>query len=126
VLPGVAAANGLTVQDVPQYTSSASLAYRHALSAGIQFTTRFDSSYTASRTQVTNALQTLPGYALSNLRAGVDADKWSASLFASNLFNRIAWLSYAYQINVGIPTFQRVSMARPRTIGVDFTYRLGR
>jgi iron complex outermembrane recepter protein len=126
VVPGVAAANGLTVQDVPEYTSSASLTYSHPVSAGLQFTARVDSSYTASRTQVTNALQTLPGYSLSNLRAGVDAGKWTASLFAGNVFDRVAWLSYAYQINVGIPTFQRVTTAPPRTVGVDFTYRLGK
>jgi iron complex outermembrane receptor protein len=126
VLPGVAAANGLTVQDVPKWTSAASLAYSHPITHGLDFAARFDSTYTASRTQVTNALHTLPSYSLSSLRVGLDGGGWAATVFASNVFDKVAWLSYAYQINVGIPTFQRVSMAPPRTVGVDFTYRLDR
>jgi hypothetical protein len=42
------------------------------------------------------------------------------------VFNKQAWISYAYQINVGIPTFQRVNTSAPLTIGVDFTYHLGK
>ena len=118
------AANGLAVQDVPKWTSAASLAYSHPITHGLDFTARFDSTYTASRTQVTNALQTLPNYSLSSLRVGVDGSGWTATVFASNVFDKVAWLSYAYQINVGIPTFRRVSMAPPRTVGVEFTYRL--
>lgn len=126
VLPGVAAANGLAVQDVPEWTSAASLAYGHPITPRLDFTARFDSTHTASRTQVTNALYTLPGYSLSNLHVGVDGGGWTATLFVGNLFNTVARLSNAYQINVGIPTFQRVAMAPPRIIGVDFSYRVGR
>ncbi|HTD12859.1 MAG TPA: TonB-dependent receptor, partial [Steroidobacteraceae bacterium] len=126
VLPGVAAANGLQVQDVPKYTMAASLAYDHRISGALALTGRIDSSYTAARTQVTNALQTLPPYSLTNVRLGVTGDKWTAVLFANNVFNKQAWISYAYQINVGIPTFQRVNTSAPLTIGVDFTYHLGK
>jgi iron complex outermembrane recepter protein len=126
VLPGVAAANGLQVQDVPKYTMAASLAYDHPISGTLALTGRIDSSYTAARTQVTNALQTLPPYSLTNVRLGVTGGKWTAVLFANNVFNKQAWISYAYQINVGIPTFQRVNTSQPLTIGVDFNYRLGK
>jgi iron complex outermembrane receptor protein len=126
VLPGVAAANGLQVQDVPKYTSAVSLAYDHPISDTLALTGRIDSSYTASRTQVTNALQTLPSYSLTNVRLGVTGGKWTAVLFANNVFNKQAWISYAYQINVGIPTFQRVNTSQPLTIGVDFTYHLAK
>jgi iron complex outermembrane receptor protein len=126
VLPGVAAANGLQVQDVPKYTLAGSLNYDHPLSDALALTGRIDSSYTDSRTQVTNALHTLPPYALTNVRFGVAGSKWTAVLFANNVFNKQAWISYAYQINVGIPTFQRVTTAPPLTVGVDFTYHLGK
>jgi len=63
VLPGVVAANGLQVQDVPKYTLAGWLAYDHPLSGTLALTGRIESAYTASRTQVTNALQTLPPYA---------------------------------------------------------------
>jgi outer membrane receptor protein involved in Fe transport len=126
VLPGVAAANGLQVQDVPKYTVSGSLAYDHPITNGLSLTGRVDSFYVDSRTQVTNALQTLPPYALTNVRFGVTGDKWTAVLFANNVFNKQPWISYAYQINVGIPTFQRVNTSAPLTIGIDATYHFGK
>ena len=126
VLPGVAAANGLQVQDVPKYTLSGSLAYDHPIASGLSLTGRVDSFYVDSRVQVTNALQYLPPYALTNVRFGVTGDKWTAVLFANNVFNRQPWISYAYQINVGIPTFQRVNTSAPLTIGIDATYHFGK
>jgi iron complex outermembrane recepter protein len=126
VLPGVVAANGLQVQDVPKYTWDVALSYAHPLTDGVGFIARAENMYTAGRTEVTNALHTLPPYALTNLRAGVEGDKWSAVLYASNVFNRVAWESYAFQINVGIPTFQRVTVAPPLTVGIDLTYHLGK
>ena len=126
VLPGVVAANGLLVQDVPKYTWDVALSYAHPLSAGLGFIARADNSYTADRTEVTNALHTVPPYSLTNVRLGLEADKWSAVLFANNVFNRVGWISNAFQINVGIPTFQRVTVTPPLTIGIDLTYHLGK
>jgi outer membrane receptor protein involved in Fe transport len=126
VLPGVIALNGLQVQDVPKYSGALQLSYNHPITPELSFTGLLQSTYTASRTQVTNALQTLPSYALTNIRAGVQGEKWSAVLFANNLFNKVAWYSYAYQINVGIPTFQRANVSQPLTIGIDVTYHLGK
>jgi len=124
VLPGVIAANGLQVQDVPARTSSASLSYRVPLANGIDFTSRLENTYVSSRQEVTFALYTIPSYDLTNLRLGVEGNKWSAMLFANNLVNKLAQVSNAYQINVGIATFQRATVAQPLTIGLELSYRL--
>lgn len=124
VLPGVIAANGLEVQDVPKMTSNASLSYRVSLSNGMTFVSRLEETYVTSREEVTAALYTLPSYQLLNARAGVEGDKWSAMLFMNNVGDKLAQISNAYQINVGIPTFQRATVAPPRTIGLEFTYKL--
>jgi len=124
VLPGVIAANGLQVQDVPEWTSNASLSYRTPLANGIDFTSRIENTYVSSRQEVTFALYTIPSYDLTNLRIGVEGNKWSATLFANNLANKLAQISNAYQINVGIATFQRATVAQPLTIGLELSYKL--
>jgi outer membrane receptor protein involved in Fe transport len=124
VLPGVIAANGLEVQDVPEWTSNASLSYRVPLSNGIDFTSHLENTYVASRQEVTFALYSIPSYDLTNLRLGLAGNKWSATMFANNLFNKLAQISNAYQINVGIASFQRATVAQPRTIGVELSYKL--
>jgi iron complex outermembrane recepter protein len=123
VPPGIAAVNGLDVQEIPKYTSSLSLVYRHPLGERLGFVARVDNTYTASRTEVTYALYTLPPYALTNARAGIEGNNWSALVFATNVFNKVAEINNAYQINVNVPTYNRVTMAQPLTIGVDLSYR---
>ena len=60
---------------------------------------------------------------ISNARAGVEGGNWSALVFANNVFNKVAEINNAYQINVNVPTYNRVTMAQPLTIGVDLSYR---
>jgi len=124
VLPGVIAANGLQVQDVPEWTSNASLSYRAPITPTMDFTAHLENQYVASRQEVTFALYTVPSYDLTNLRLGLAGSKWSATLFANNLFNKLAQVSNAYQINVGIATFQRATVAQPLTIGIELNYHL--
>ena len=44
-------------------------------------------------------------------------------MFATNVFNKVAEINNAYQINVNVPTYNRVTMAQPLTIGADLSYR---
>jgi iron complex outermembrane recepter protein len=126
VLPGVAAANGLGVQEIPDWTSNVSLTYRHPVTNNINLFGRIENTYVASRTEVTFALYTLPSYSLTNLRLGAEGNKWTATLFARNLFNKVAYINNAYQINLNVPTYNRVTVAQPLTVGIDLTYHLGR
>ncbi len=58
---------------------------------------------------------------LTNLRMGVEAEKWSASIFARNIFNVREPVSWSVQERVGIPDL--VQTTPPREIGVHASYR---
>jgi iron complex outermembrane receptor protein len=115
---------GTPVQDIPNWTSSVSLNYRHSLSGQLAFTARLENNYVGTRTDATYTVNSLPSYDLTNLRFGVEGERWKAVLFARNLFDKPAVLSNAPQgLNVAIPTFNRLVVSQPRTIGIDLSYQ---
>lgn len=62
----------------------------------------------------------MPGYAMTDLQAGIDFKRFSVAFFARNVFNRRALLSANTALGpIGGPTL--VSVAQPRTIGVTLT-----
>jgi len=113
------------VQDVPEVTASASLAYRHPISDSLGFMGRVDNNYVGSRIDTTAQANYLPSYDLTNVRVGVEADHWSAALFVNNVTNRVALLTNSPAINVNVPTFNRTAMEQPMTLGIDLTYHFG-
>jgi iron complex outermembrane recepter protein len=113
---------GTRVQDIPEHTVSASLAYRHDLSDHLALATRLENDFVGARTDATYAINHLPSYDLTNLRLGVEDRQWSVTLFARNLFNQRAILSNAFQINLAVPTFNREVIAQPLTVGLDLRY----
>ncbi|MBS0366578.1 MAG: TonB-dependent receptor [Proteobacteria bacterium] len=113
---------GTRVQDVPERTLTASLAYRHALTDRLGFLGRIENSYIGRRTDVTYAVNNLPSYDLTNVRVGVEAEHWSAILFVRNATNERAILSNAFQLNINIPTFNRLTVNQPLTAGLDLAY----
>ena len=113
------------VQDVPEVTASASLAYRHPISDSLGFIGRLDNDYVGSRIDTTAQANYLPAYDLTNIRAGVEASHWSALFFVDNATNRVALLTNSPAINVNVGTFNRTAMSQPLTFGIDLTYHLG-
>jgi hypothetical protein len=67
----------------------------------------------------------LPSYGLANLRIGVRSDKWNATLFASNLFNKQTLLDTQPQINLQSAAYTRYLVNQPRTVGLDLNYYFG-
>ena len=116
---------GTAIQDVPQWTSSASIAYRHSLMDQLAITARADNTYVGSRTDETYSINELPSYDLTNLRAGLDGGRWSAVLFMNNVADKRALLNNITQDAVNLPTYNRVAVTQPRTVGVDMKYRFG-
>jgi iron complex outermembrane receptor protein len=114
------------VQNVPELTASASLAYRHGITDALSLVGRVDNNYVGSRIDTTSQANYLPAYDLTNLRAGVEGSNWTAVLFVNNVTNRLALLSNSPAINVAIPTFNRTAMEQPLTFGIDLSYRMGR
>lgn len=122
-LIGSTFAPGTPIQDVPNWTSSASIAYRHGLTDALSLMTRLDNTYVASRTDETYSVNTLPSYDLTNLRGGIEADRWSAYLFVNNVADKRAFLNDATQDAINLPTFNRIAVSQPRTVGIDLNYR---
>jgi iron complex outermembrane recepter protein len=117
---------GTPIQDVPRWTTSASIAYRHSLTDQLTFTARADNTYVGSRTDETYSINTLPSYDLTNARAGVEGGNWSAVLFVNNLADKRALLNNVTQDAVNLATYNRVAVSQPRTVGIDLNYRFGR
>jgi iron complex outermembrane receptor protein len=116
---------GTEIQDVPRWTSSASIAYRHSLTDELDLTARADNTYVGSRTDATYSINTLPSYDLVNIRSGVEAKRWSAVLFMNNVADKRALLSNITEDAVNLPYYNRVAVSQPRTAGIDLTYRFG-
>ena len=116
---------GTAIQDVPHWTSSTSIAYRHRFADQLVLTARADNTYVGSRTDETYSINVLPAYDLTNVRAGLDGGRWSAIVFLNNVTDKRALLSDVTQAAVNLSTFNRVAVSQPRTVGVDLNYRFG-
>jgi outer membrane receptor protein involved in Fe transport len=117
---------GTPIQQVPHWTSSASIAYRHTLTDQLALTARADNTYVGSRTDETFSINQLSSYDLTNIRAGVDGGRWSGVLFVNNLADKRVLLNNITQDAINLPTFNRVAVSQPRTVGVDLNYRFGK
>jgi outer membrane receptor protein involved in Fe transport len=116
---------GDPLQEVPDWTSSVSLAYRRGISNELAFTARIEGDYVGPRTDATYAINHLPPYTLASLRTGIEGDRWSAVLFAKNLFNERARLDDVNRISPNVPTYDRVVVSQPLTLGIDLSYHFG-
>jgi len=116
---------GTPIQQIPKWTSSAYIAWRHNLTDALALSARVDTTYVGSRTDVTFATNNLPSYDLTNLRAGFDTDRWSAVLFVNNVADKRALLNNITQDAINLPTYNRVAVSQPRTAGIDFNYKFG-
>jgi iron complex outermembrane receptor protein len=117
--------SGTQVQDVPQWTSSESIAYRHAITPDLQMFARADNNYVAGHYDATAQLNRVPSYDLTNFRLGIEAARWSAALFANNAFNVRALLTDVPAININATEFNRIAVSQPRTFGLELNYRYG-
>ena len=118
--------------EVPTITTDAILSYLKPLSAKYSFAGRLESSYTGARYSLAFPLgyningryNQLPGYGLTNVRAGVQSgDGWSATLFVNNVLNKHAQLENLFQLLEATTSFNRVVTNQPLTAGIDLTYR---
>jgi outer membrane receptor protein involved in Fe transport len=118
--------------EVAPVTADVILSYLKPLTDKYSFTGRVETSYTGSRYSLEFPLgfstngeyQQLPGYSLTNFRAGIQSgDGWSATLFVNNAFNKHAQLENLFQLLEATTSFNRVVTNQPLTAGVDLTYR---
>lgn len=114
---------GTPIQQVPQWTGTVALSYRHNLTDDLAITARGETTYTGSRTDATFYINTLPSYELSNVRAGVEGDRWSAVLFVNNVADKRALLNNITADSTNVADWNRIAVNQPRTVGIDLNYK---
>ena len=114
---------GAEIQQVPKWTGTLALTYRHELMDQLAVTARAESTYTGSRTDATFYVNTLPSYDLTNVRAGFDGGSWSAVLFINNVADKRALLNNITQDASNLADLNRIAVSQPRTAGIDLNYK---
>jgi iron complex outermembrane recepter protein len=119
--PGLPVTNGTRVTNIPKYTGNLSMTYESTLLQDYKMTFRIAESYVGPVEDTAYYRETLPSYGLLDFRAGFGRERWTASLFGTNMTNKHAALTidntvFAWQQ----PTITRVSTNQPRTIGLAF------
>ena len=113
---------------------SATVALDYAVPVGTHYTltARLNNSYTGPRYSIyfshpyefSGIYRQLPGYALINVRVGIEqGDRWTVTAFVNNLANKHAQLESMFTENEPQPSFTRIETNQPLTGGVDLTYR---
>jgi outer membrane receptor for monomeric catechols len=114
---------GTPIQQVPKWSASAQAAYHHDLTDDLALIARAESTYVGSRTDETFFTNTLPSYDLTNIRGGLQGERWSAVLFVNNVADKRALLNNITQDAENLADFNRVAVSQPRTAGVDLNYK---
>jgi outer membrane receptor protein involved in Fe transport len=122
-LPAAGVVAGQRLLDVPEVTANTALSYKQPLMNDLNFVSRLTNSYVSGIQDITFTRNSLPAYDLVGLRAGVEAGRWSAVLFADNLTNKMALLSDTGALSANISILNRVATNQPRTIGVDLNFK---
>jgi iron complex outermembrane receptor protein len=118
--------------DVAPESGTVALNYAVPMGTNYTFTARLENSYTGPRYSIyfshpyefSGIYRQMPGYALANVRAGIEhRDHWSATAFVNNVTNKHAQLESMFTENEPQPSFTRVETNQPLTGGIDLTYR---
>ena len=126
--------SGYSIPDIPDFTASATLRWKHPVSNNLSLTASLEGNYVGTRTDqpygetitllnINTFLLHLPAYGFLNARLGLASDQWTASLYVNNLTNKEAILDPQPQIDLQMNAFVRYLVSRPITAGLDFTYK---
>jgi iron complex outermembrane recepter protein len=126
--------SGYSIPDIPDFTASATLRWRHPLTDNLAITGSLEGDYIGTRTDqpygqtltllnISTYLVHLPAYGFLNARLGFAGEQWTASLYVNNLTNKEALLDPQPQIVLQDTAFMRYIVNQPITVGLDFTYK---
>jgi outer membrane receptor protein involved in Fe transport len=121
--------NGTQLPISPEYKASIAVQYSfNSQLWGADPYVRVDWSYVGDSVNSLDGTESIvftqgptdqPSYDLGNIRAGLDADKWSATLFVDNVTDEVAKQFY----NNRWGSLQRISVNQPRTVGVTMRWK---
>lgn len=113
----------------PKYSGSLGAEWIDQVNAELDYFLRADVIYTGSAWDEAFNLAKTSDYTLVNARAGLQADRWRAEVFVTNLFNDRNYRSAARFTDFTTGTFNlsdfvtNVTPADPRKLGVRLSYR---
>lgn len=114
--------SSIPILNVPKETASAAIEYTRPV-GDKTLTARLDGTYTGSSWDEAFSVIQLPGYGMANFRIGLNAERWSGTLFVTNLTNKVPWVSAnntSFSFNIG--PLSRISTLQPLTIGTQWSY----
>ncbi len=121
-LPAIAAA-GRPLPDVPKWATSLSADYMHALSAGLSGFAGIAWRYSDARSQEfpnnPGPSPQMPAYNIVNLKAGIETDRWSVTLYMKNVGNAMVLSSVNPLTGAGTVGPLTATVLPPRTVGVS-------
>jgi outer membrane receptor protein involved in Fe transport len=126
--------DGYAVPDIPKVTASATLRWKQPVTDNVALNGSLEGDYVGTRTDqpygetitltnIDSYLVHLPAYGLMNLRFGAVGSAWSAFLFVNNLTNKETVLDPQPQIDLQMNAYVRYLVNRPRTTGLDVSYK---
>ena len=123
-VPSTGGFKGEELQDTPHWTASTAIDYSQTVGNGLALTARVGAAYVGNRVDVTYGRNDLPPYTIANARLKLAGVHWSATLFVDNLANERASINDVNALSANLPTYNRISTNRPRTIGLEVHYNL--
>ncbi len=134
VLESVDAMAGDRLPGTPEQQGSVSVGYLRPLASGLMLNANYGVTATSDvLTKVGGRAdgERLGGYAVHSASVGIGRGQWTADLYADNLFDKFAETgvrvdpSHIVDINGFASRRYFTYVLRPRTVGVQFRYRLG-
>jgi iron complex outermembrane recepter protein len=116
--PAANVVNGQPLFDAPRWTISTGLRYERSFGP-YALVGQAQNSYQSHSFDLSYEINNVPSRDLTNLRLGLETKKWSAYLFANNVFNVHAVLENMNLLLVTGPNFNRVATNQPLTAGVE-------
>jgi iron complex outermembrane receptor protein len=109
---------------VPTWNASSSLRYSAALDEDYSLLARLSAVYVGRYEATGSRTESFGGYAMVNVRLGVQASAgWDASFFVQNLTNRAGRVGFQKTLSAYSPGTDRIVLERPRSVGAELSYR---
>lgn len=93
--------SGRDVQKTSKHSANLGIEYRDRLPSGLQWFAEATGTYRSKRFLDEANLQTLPSYAVMDLRAGLTGERWAVTAFVNNVFDDDKIKTAARFVDVG-------------------------
>jgi outer membrane receptor protein involved in Fe transport len=126
--------SGDRLAGTPEHMASFSVGFERRLTNGWDLDAAYGLTATSdvlTKVGLRGNGETLGGYTLHSASVALSHDQWSATLYADNLTNKLAFTSVrqdaSYVRDVGTFALRRYyrDVLRPRSVGVEFRYSFG-